>query len=68
MLGVGLVLGRGGAYYAGVGVIMLILAYEHALVKPNDLSKMNKAFFDLNGYVSVAFFVCVLADHFLLPG
>ncbi|MDB4989514.1 MAG: 4-hydroxybenzoate polyprenyltransferase, partial [Myxococcaceae bacterium] len=44
-----------------------ILSYEHALVKPNDLSKMDKAFFDLNGYVSVAFFVCVLADHLLLP-
>ena len=68
LLGVGLTLGRGGAYYAGVAVITLILGYEHALVKPNDLSKMDKAFFDLNGYVSVAFFVCVLADHFLLPG
>ncbi len=33
-----------------------ILAYEHSLVKPNDLSKIDKAFFDLNGYVSVGFF------------
>ncbi|MDB4972933.1 MAG: putative 4-hydroxybenzoate polyprenyltransferase [Myxococcaceae bacterium] len=68
LLGVGLTLGRGLAFYAGVAVIALILAYEHWLVRPDDLSKMDKAFFDLNGYVSVAFFVCVLADHFLLRG
>jgi 4-hydroxybenzoate polyprenyltransferase len=68
LLGVGLTLGRGIPYYVGVGIIALILAYEHWLVRPNDLSKMDKAFFDLNGYVSVAFFACVLADHFLLPG
>ena len=42
-----------------------ILVYEHSLVKPDDLSKIDKAFFDLNGYVSVGFFLCVLADHML---
>lgn len=64
LLAVGSVLGRGPAYYAGCAVITLILIYEHALVRPNDLSKLDKAFFDLNGYVSVAFFGCVLLDHF----
>jgi 4-hydroxybenzoate polyprenyltransferase len=65
LIAVGLTLGRGIAYYVGCLAIAGILAYEHALVKPNDLSKLDKAFFDLNGYVSVAFFLCTLADHLL---
>jgi 4-hydroxybenzoate polyprenyltransferase len=63
LVGVGLTLGRGLPYFAGVGLIAAILAYEHAIVRPSDLSRIDKAFFDLNGYVSVAFFLCVLADH-----
>jgi 4-hydroxybenzoate polyprenyltransferase len=65
LVGVGVVLGRGVVYFAGCLAIAAILAYEHALVKPGDLSKIDKAFFDLNGYVSLAFFGCVLADHLL---
>jgi 4-hydroxybenzoate polyprenyltransferase len=49
----------------GVALIALLLTIEHAIVKPSDLSKLNKAFFDLNGYVSVAFFLCVAADQWL---
>ena len=62
---VGVLLGRGAAYFAGVGLVAALLAYEHAIVKPSDLSRINKAFFDINGYVSVAFFGCVLADQLL---
>jgi len=62
---VGVLLGRGAVYFVGVGLIALLLTYEHAIVKPSDLSKINKAFFDINGYVSVAFFACVLADQLL---
>jgi 4-hydroxybenzoate polyprenyltransferase len=65
LVAVGVSLSRGSAYYAGCALIAAILAYEHALVTPNDLSKIDKAFFDLNGYVSVGFFLCVLADHML---
>lgn len=65
LLGVGLVLGRGVPYFVGVAVVSVLLAYEHAIVRPNDLSRINKAFFDLNGYVSVAFFVCTLLDQTL---
>jgi 4-hydroxybenzoate polyprenyltransferase len=65
LLLVGVVLARGAYYYAGVAVIAVLLAYEHSLVKPGDLSKIDKAFFDLNGYVSVGFFVCTLLDHVL---
>lgn len=51
-----------GLYLAGVGLIAAVLAYEHAIVKPTDLSRVNKAFFDLNGWVSVVFFCAVAAD------
>jgi 4-hydroxybenzoate polyprenyltransferase len=41
--------------WAGIGVVAALLAYEHSLVKPNDLSKMNAAFFTVNGYISLLF-------------
>jgi len=47
---------------AGVAVIAGLLIYEHSLVKPNDLSKVNAAFFTMNGYVSVLFFLFWAAD------
>jgi len=54
---------------AGVGAVLALLVYEHSLVKPNDLSRVNAAFFTMNGYVSVLFFVFWAADIFLLtPG
>ena len=64
-VGVGQVLGRGPAYLVGVAIIASLLVVEHALVRPSDLSKLNRAFFDLNGYVSVAFLACVGLDHWL---
>ena len=51
----------GWPYWAGLAVIAGVLGYEHHLVKPGDLSKIDKAFFDLNGYVSLVFLVAVLA-------
>jgi 4-hydroxybenzoate polyprenyltransferase len=54
---------------AGVACVVAILAYEHSLVKPNDLSRVDAAFFTMNGYVSVLFFLFWAADIFLLkPG
>ena len=41
--------------WAGIAVVAALLAYEHSLVKPNDLSKMNAAFFAVNGYISLLF-------------
>ena len=43
--------------WVGVGVVAALLAYEHSLVKPHDLSKLDAAFFTVNGYISVLFFV-----------
>jgi 4-hydroxybenzoate polyprenyltransferase len=42
---------------AGLAAVAVLLAYEHALVKPSDLSRVNAAFFTVNGYVSLLFFV-----------
>ena len=47
---------------AGVVVVVVLLVYEHAIVRLGDLSRLNIAFFNLNGYVSVAFFVATLMD------
>ena len=49
----------------GVGVVILLLLYEHSLVKANDLSKLNAAFFTMNGVISVLFFVFVATDVLL---
>ena len=46
----------------GVFVVVLLLLYEHSLVKAGDLSKLNAAFFTMNGVISVLFFVFVAAD------
>jgi 4-hydroxybenzoate polyprenyltransferase len=54
---------------AGIGAVAALLIYEHSLVKPNDLSRVNAAFFTMNGYVSVLFFLFWAADIFLFkPG
>jgi 4-hydroxybenzoate polyprenyltransferase len=51
---------------AGIGAVAGLLIYEHSLVKPDDLSRVDAAFFTMNGYVSVLFFVFWAADIFLL--
>jgi 4-hydroxybenzoate polyprenyltransferase len=43
--------------WVGIAVVALLLGYEHSLIKPNDLSKMDAAFFAVNGYISVLFFL-----------
>jgi 4-hydroxybenzoate polyprenyltransferase len=48
--------------YAGIAVVAGILFWEHRIVKPNDLSRVNVAFFSLNGYVSILLFVTFAAD------
>jgi 4-hydroxybenzoate polyprenyltransferase len=54
---------------AGVAAVATLLIWEHSLVKADDLSRVNAAFFTMNGYVSVLFLVFWAADIFLLkPG
>lgn len=50
---------------AGIGAVAALLLYEHGIVKPNDLSRVNAAFFTMNGWVSVLFFVFWAADILL---
>lgn len=55
----------GPLYFTGFIVLSAFLIYEHSLIKPHDLSKINKAFFTVNGYVSIIFFLTVLIDRIL---
>jgi 4-hydroxybenzoate polyprenyltransferase len=52
-------------YYIGVAFFCFMLTYQHLLVKPTDISKVNKAFATTNGYASVVFALCFLLDAFL---
>jgi 4-hydroxybenzoate polyprenyltransferase len=52
-------------YLAGVLFFIILLIYQHQLVKPNDLSKVNRAFFTTNGIASVVFAVFFLLDAYL---
>jgi 4-hydroxybenzoate polyprenyltransferase len=56
MLDVGLL------YWLGVAALAALLAYEHSLIRPGDLRRLNAAFFTVNGIVSLTFFAFVLAD------
>jgi 4-hydroxybenzoate polyprenyltransferase len=58
--------GLGKLSLAGVMVVAVLLFYEHSLVRANDLSKLNAAFFAMNGVISVVFFLFIAAD-LLLP-
>jgi 4-hydroxybenzoate polyprenyltransferase len=54
--------GLGRLAVAGVAVVGVLLGYEHAIVSPKDMRRMNAAFFTLNGVISVLFFGFVAAD------
>jgi 4-hydroxybenzoate polyprenyltransferase len=55
----------GAAGWAGVGIVFLLLAWEHSLVSPKDLSRLNAAFFTMNGVIAVIFFLFVGTDLWL---
>jgi len=54
--------GLGRIAMVGVGLVAILLLYEHSIVSPKDLRRMNAAFFTLNGVISVVFFGFVAAD------
>jgi len=58
----GILHGSGWIYYLGVAFVGVVLLYEHQLVKPNDLSKVDRAFFQANVAVSLGMLVFVLLD------
>jgi 4-hydroxybenzoate polyprenyltransferase len=59
---VGFGLDLGWFYWLGVAAVAALLAYEHSLVRPNDLRRLDAAFFTVNGVISVVFFAFVLAE------
>jgi 4-hydroxybenzoate polyprenyltransferase len=58
----GLGLSVGPLYWVGVAAVGVLLLYEHALVRPGDLSRLNAAFFTMNGVISVVFAAFVIVD------
>jgi 4-hydroxybenzoate polyprenyltransferase len=59
--------GLGWPAFAGVGAVAALLVYQHTLVKPNDLSRMNAAFFTTNAFVSVILFLTFGAAVLIAP-
>src|SRR5689334_3391959 len=62
LVAAGIGLHVGVLYWLGVVAVGCLLLYEHALVRPGDLRRLDAAFFTMNGVISVAFFAFVLAD------
>jgi len=62
LVAVGAGLPVGTLYWLGTLVVALLLLYEHSLVRPGDLRRLDAAFFTMNGVISVAYFAFVLAD------
>ncbi len=65
LIAVGLAMSAGGWYWMGVTLSAALLAYEHSLVQPGDLSRLDAAFFTMNGMISIAFFFFVLMDRLM---
>jgi 4-hydroxybenzoate polyprenyltransferase len=62
---VGVTAEMGIIYWAGCAVVSAVLFWEHRIVRPDDLSRINKAFFDLNAYVSIGYFLTTAGDILL---
>ena len=65
LMGLVMAFGLGSLAVAGVIVVALLLAYEHSLVSSDNLSKLNAAFFTMNGVISVVFFLFIAGDLLL---
>jgi 4-hydroxybenzoate polyprenyltransferase len=65
LLGVGVALGMTWLYYVGVAAAAGLLVYEHSLINPRDLSKINIAFFTVNSYIAGTLFVFTLASLYV---
>lgn len=65
LAGAGVMLGLGGWYWLGLALAAALLIYEHRLVSPADLSRLNMAFFNVNGYLAVGVLAFTALDVFL---
>jgi 4-hydroxybenzoate polyprenyltransferase len=58
----GVITGAGALYWLGLLIVVAAFLYEHSIVRPGDLSRLNRAFFSVNGFIGIALFVCALLD------
>jgi 4-hydroxybenzoate polyprenyltransferase len=65
---VGVAANLGVIYWIGCLAVSVILLWEHRIVRPTDLSRINRAFFDFNAYVSIGYFLVTLADVLVYSG
>ncbi|MEV5485720.1 MULTISPECIES: menaquinone biosynthesis prenyltransferase MqnP [Streptomyces] len=54
--------GAGVFFWLGLVIVAAAFLYEHTIVKPHDLTRLNRAFFQVNGFIGIALFVCALLD------
>jgi 4-hydroxybenzoate polyprenyltransferase len=66
LVAVGLTAGLGWLYFAGAAAVAVLLVLEHHAVRPDDFSRVNLAFFTINGLVSIVFGLCAVADALLV--
>ncbi|QDY78407.1 menaquinone biosynthesis prenyltransferase MqnP [Streptomyces qinzhouensis] len=52
----------GAFFWVGLAIVAGAFVYEHTIVRPHDLSRLNRAFFTVNGFIGITLFVCALAD------
>ncbi|MFE7133311.1 menaquinone biosynthesis prenyltransferase MqnP [Streptomyces sp. NPDC057638] len=52
----------GAFFWTGLAIVTAAFVYEHSIVRPGDLSRLNRAFFTVNGFIGIALFVCALLD------
>ncbi|UUN28494.1 menaquinone biosynthesis prenyltransferase MqnP [Streptomyces sp. FIT100] len=57
-----LAVGAGVFFWLGLVIVAVAFLYEHTIVRPHDLSRLNRAFFTVNGFIGIALFVCALLD------
>lgn len=65
LAGLGMALDLNWPYWVGIGVTAILLAWEHALVRPDDLSRIDLAFFNINSYISITLFLSILGAMYL---
>ncbi|MEV5241295.1 menaquinone biosynthesis prenyltransferase MqnP [Streptomyces cinnamoneus] len=58
----GLITHAGVFWWVGLVVVAVAFLYEHSIVRPGDLSRLNRAFFTVNGFIGIALFLCALLD------
>ena len=65
LAGLGFLLSLGWPYWIGLIIAILLLSWEHILVKPDDLSRIDVAFFNINSYISITLFLAILGALYL---